>query len=234
MFGDIGYFTGAVSMKADALTFGAGITYENDGAVDLTSENSNGEAISSSTFVANTAQYCIGMDYELFRDLNLGLTWTQYERNQSTLKGTGGDLGLGINTKWNGFETILFGKNILGQKVSYNNGASEGLITEFGTAMRSPQFCVLFDMEAMGQIRWLSQLGVNLKGAGLKIYPLSNKLLGLNVGYKEKFRIGSSIKSVFCGGISLKLDPITFEYGYDTTDVFQQENQHYFSIALNF
>jgi len=235
LFGDISYFTGAVSFKLnDRLTLGLGCIYEDDGSIDVTGENDDGEAISSSVFNAHVAQYVVGMDYGLTPDYNLGLTWTQYHRSQYTLEGNGGDLGIGFKSKFSWIDIILFGKNVLGQKVSYNNNAYETLQTEIGVSFKTTPLDILGSPQLFGQAKQLTQTGILLKGAGVRFFPTQSDIIGLNIGYKEKHRIGTTLRSLFCGGITLKLEGLMFEYGYDTTDIFQQENQHYFSLALTY
>ncbi len=234
LFGDISYYTGAATLKAtEKLTIGLGFTHENDGSVDITGE-SNSQAVSQSQFTPTTTQIVGGIDYALSKDLNIGTTCTLYHRNQSKLTGIGAGLGAGLKTTGSWGELILYGKNMLGGKVTYTSSINESLIHEYGVSIKTPIIRTIVNTELLAQIRNLSELGVSLKGAGLRIYPLETPQIGINLGYKEKYQIGTQIRSLFCGGISLKLDQLTVEYGYDTTDLYQQENQHYFSVSINY
>jgi hypothetical protein len=131
-------------------------------------------------------------------------------------------------------ETILYGKNILSQKMTYNNGAFEKFEPETGLAFKSVPLSELYNAELFGQIRYLSDSTTLLKSLGISIFPLDNQFLSLTLGYKDKQQSGTNTRSLLSAGMSLNLGDISFDYAYDTTDIYQQENQHYFSLSLHF
>jgi len=235
LFGDIDYVTGAVSYKVTPeITLGLGAIVEINPNNDITSTNNANEVVSNGTFTAYTSQAILGADFKLTKDINLGLTWTQYTRRQSDLEGSGGDLGLGLRYASNVGEFVLYGKNILGQKMTYNTGASEKFAPETGLSYKSNPIPELQQSEIFGQVRYLSDDNIIMKGIGIRVFPFENPYLGLTLGYKDKQQAGSAMRSLLSAGVSLSLGDLTFDYAYDTTDVYQQENQHYFSLSLKF
>ncbi len=235
LFGDIDYVTGAVSHQVTPeITVGIGAVVEINPNNDITSTNDANEVISEGTFIAYTSQAILGADFKLAKDLNLGITWTQYTRKQSDLEGSGGDLGLGVRYAHTSGEFLVYGKNILGKSMTYNTDTSEKFAPETGMAYKSPPIQELHNTEFFGQIRYLSDDNILLKGIGIRIYPLDNPYLGLSLGYKDKQQAGSAMRSLLSAGVSLSLGNLRFDYAYDTTDVYQQENQHYFSMSLQF
>lgn len=235
LFGDSDYFTGAVSYQVTPeITWGLGAIVEVNPNNDITSTNNANEVVSDGTFTAYTAQAILGADFRLAKNLNLGLTWTQYTRKQSDLEGSGGDLGLGLRYAIYWGEVLLYSKNILAQKVVYTNDATEDLMSETGLSAKTLPLADMHDAEFFGQIKFIPQLNVVLKGLGLRVYPMNNPYLGLSLGYKEKYQTGSIPRSLISAGVNLTVGALQFDYAYDTTDVYQQENQHYFSMSLQF
>ncbi len=235
LFGDIDYVTGAVSYQVTPeITLGVGAIVEVNPNNDITSTNDANEVISEGTFIAYTSQSILGADFKLAKDLNLGITWTQYTRKQSDLEGSGGDLGLGVRYAHTSGEFLVYGKNILGKSMTYNTDTSEKFAPETGMAYKSPPIQELHNSEIFGQVLYLSDANILLKGVGIRVYPLDNPYLGLTLGYKDKQQAGSAMRSLLSAGVSLSLGNLRFDYAYDTTDVYQQENQHYFSMSLHF
>jgi hypothetical protein len=233
LFGDIDYVTGALSYKVTPeITLGIGAVVELNPNNDITSTNNANEVISNGTFTAYTSQAILGADFKLTKELNLGLTWTQYTRKQSDLEGSGGDLGLGLRYDSDWGEIILYGKNIMRQTMTYTTGASETFAPETGLSYKSDPIPELYQSEIFGQIRYLSDDTILLKGIGIRVYPLNNPYIGLTLGHKDKQQAGSAIRSLVSAGVTLSLGNLSFDYAYDTTDVYQQENQHYFSLSL--
>jgi hypothetical protein len=235
LFGDIDYMTGAVSYQVmPEITLGVGAILEVNANNDITSTNNANEVVSDGSFTAYTAQYIAGADILVAPKLNLGVTWTHYARKQSTLEGTGGDLGLGLRYGMDWGNLLLYSKNLLGQKVVYNNDATEDLMRETGLSAKSVPIEELHGMEIFGQIKHISDLNVVLKGLGLQFYPMNNPYLGVSLGYKDKYQSNSVTRGLLSAGVQLNMGALRFDYAYDTTDVYQQENQHYFSMSIHF
>ncbi|MGE4169784.1 MAG: hypothetical protein AB7F28_03595 [Candidatus Margulisiibacteriota bacterium] len=231
--GDTTYMTGAVSIKPRAdITLGFGVVYEGVGGIDATATNNSNEAISVGTFAYSSAQYVAGMNYQ--RDnLNIGISVTDYARTLATLTGNGFDFGVGIRYTSAVGDWQLFGRNVLGNKVLYSNGAQEGLASEWGVGYKSNSF-PLMNGDLYLQLKRSSAVARVMPGMGLKVYPLESKLVGLSLGYKEIPKTSTTTRGSVTIGLSLDLQPVIVEYCYDTTDAFQQESQHYISFSMKY
>lgn len=229
--GETRYLTGAVSYKLTPhVTVAAGIVYEGEAGLDLTGLDTNDEIVSTGTFEACNMHYVLGANLEVSPKINVGPTWTVYDRQLYTTKGGASDFSIGMKYTNDLFEAMGFGKNILGNRVVYSNNAMEELTTEYGLSVKSNPL-PYWDTEIFVQAKWLSSVKEPLKSVGMKFHPLNSDILGVSMGYKEKYRIGNETHGSRSAGVTLSLAPVIFEYGYDTTDVFQQENQHYFSVS---
>ncbi|NBV42637.1 hypothetical protein EBR96_07710, partial [bacterium] len=108
------------------------------------------------------------------------------------------------------------------------------LNSEFGVGFKTRELESWWHTEMLVQAKVNSQINTPLKSAGLRAYPLGTGIITLSAGYKEKFKIGSEIRGYVSSGIGISLENVTFDYGFDTTEVFAQENQHYFSMSIKY
>jgi len=232
--GDVTHLSGAISGKwRSNFTVGIGVQYEGVPNIDYTSVSGSGDVASDSTFDYASFRYVVGACYDIDPKFSIGVSWVEYRKNMLGLIGEGGDLSVGIRRRIVGGELLLNGKNLLGRTVIYNSGAVELLDQEGSVGFKSDPL-VFLDTELFVQLKYKKSVPTIMRAAGAKIYPIESKLMAISVGYKED---GSAIVPVKGGGtvgLSLDLDPLIFEYAYDTSDVYQQEAQHFVSMVMRF
>ena len=56
----------------------------------------------------------------------------------------------------------------------------------------------------------------------------------MSLGYKDKYQSNGVSRGSLSAGVNLNIGALQFDYAYDRTDVYQQENQHYFSMSVHF
>jgi hypothetical protein len=160
-----------------------------------------------------------------------------YRTNIYDIHGNGNDLAVGALYQTDYGDVILNGKNILGKKVRFNDQTSERLAEQWSLGVKSKQINLLntgfFHTELFGQLKQIQGVDEIAKSGGFRVYPFTTDVLSLSLGYNEK-PIVSSLKRSITAGVLLSLDNVWVAYSYDTSDVYQNNQQHYFSVGFRY
>ena len=229
-FADTQYMAGAVSVKPfQDVVLGVAVAYQKDSNLDHTDTTSANEAHLLGTFTMDRLQVVTGVDYCLFKAVHIGSSWVQYVSNQLEVRGYGMDMAIGVQYHGPFVGVSLSGKNIFGNSIRYNDGTQEKLSTQWGVGFKTMPLSVM-DLEVFGEIKTVSHLSAPVKNLGVRFYPLNDSNFGVSLGYREKTDVVQS-KGTMTAGVILKFHSFSFEYAYDTTDVYQNSSQHYFSVS---
>jgi len=232
-YGGANYMTSAISYKAfPELTLGVGTAYEWSTGLDYTSENNSGEFVVEDTFGAHSAQFVGGFSYAPKENISIGGSWTKYVTKLYDISGSGSDFGVGFLYESKIGDILLSGKNLLGGKITYSDEASEKLMRQWSVGIKSVPLPLL-DSEVYAQVKRISGVADLSKSIGVRVYPLKNKSLSLSVGYKQKLGV-TELKDTMTAGVGLNLGTTSLQYGYDTTDVYQNSQQHYVSLCVKY
>lgn len=232
-FGDTQYMTGAISFVArPELTVGIGAAYERSADLDFTATNNANEHVVAGQFGVDTVQLVAGVNYHLLNDLHVGASWTEYLSNIYDVHGSGSDMSVGLLYQTKVGDILVNGKNIFCHKISFNDGTSEQLASQWSLGFKSAPMPFM-DSEFFVQAKQIQGFDDVIKSAGIRLYPLSTPCLALSIGYKERPGI-SDVKETMTAGVVLNLGTMSISYGYDTTDVYQDSQQHYVSLALKY
>ena len=231
--GGADYMTSAFSFNPQPeLTIAIGAAYQRSSGLDVTSTNNANEYVANSQFDVDVIQTAIGVDYRLLDTVHIGAAWTGYASNLYDIHGSGADWTIGLRCQTPIGDLIATGKNILGNHITFTDGTYETLARQWSIGYKStPSY--FFDSEIFAQIKHIDGIDSLAKNIGIRVYPLEAQILSLSVGYKDKLVI-SSLKQTITAGAILHLGSFSIEYGYDTTDVYQDAQQHYVSFGIKY
>ncbi len=231
------YMATAISfVPYSQLTLGAGLMTEEVVNNDVTAIANDASIISVGSFDVKNSQFTVGGSYQMNNQTVLGASLIHYLSQLHTISGSGQDVMLGFQSHYSFVDIQGFGKNIFGSKIRYSNGGQETLKTSWGVSLKTDPFSSMMNAEFFWQGKiLLTDLDstVFLKSVGLRVYPLKTPIFQVGVGYRDIYN-GNGIKGSFSVGVSTKLSTLSLEYAYNTTDVYQQESQHYFSVAIRY
>jgi hypothetical protein len=233
--GDVTHLAGAISVKV-APKWTIGLGYQSEGSKDLdhTGLNHDDEVVEVSTFDYVRSRYVLGANYDVVPKTSIGVSWVQYQNHMDGYaNGTGGDITIGIRQDIRCGELLFSIQNVIGNSVKYDIDSLEKLAREYTIGYKSNPLAFA-NSEIYLQLKALEGIDTPLKSAGIRFYPLKTNLLTISGGYKEKYVPNDSAEESITYGVSLNLNPLFFEYAYDTTDIFDQESQHYFSVGFKF
>ena len=232
-FGGTRYMTSAISYTLfPELTLGFAGAYEWTDGLDFTGENSSGEAFLDDSFTASTGQVVLGLEFRPVEKLHLGASLTEYVSKLYDVHGTGSDMSLGLRYETTLGDVLFNGKNILGRKVHFNDETSEKLSSQWSIGYKSSPLPVM-DSELYAQIKQIRGIASTARSVGIRMYPMKSKVLAVSLGYKEKPGV-SDLKGTMTAGVGLNMGTFSLQYGYDTTDVYQNTQQHYVSISVKY
>jgi hypothetical protein len=232
--GDVVYLSTAVSIQPiKRVSLGIGVQMESIPNNDETALDTNDQIVSTGQFDYGSYRFVAGGAYRVTPELSVGMAFVYYLKRLGTVEGRGGDLMAGINVKTDVGTVLVAANNIHGSRIAFNTGGEERLDHEYVLGFQSSPMpfmsCTIY-----GQLKSVGSLRTPLKAAGIRTYPLDSRIFAISAGYKE---IGSAIEAHKGGatmGLSLVLDEATIEYAYDTVDIYQQESQHFLSLAIQF
>jgi hypothetical protein len=225
--------TGAISHHLSPhMTVGFGVARESSGSLDFTGEE-NDMAVSLETFEYTNTAYIAGLGVNLTEMLNVGATYTHYDKQLYTVRGQGGAFGLSAHLDFNDTDLFLKAKNLGNNPIQYNEGDDENLLAEYAISLgHSFTFSESLSTTLMGQVK-LSDGLPSLRNLGLRIHPFE-KTLALGLGYQESRGLGDQVYGGFTLGLDLTLSNITFSYAYQTTQYVAKDHEHHFSVFFGF
>jgi hypothetical protein len=209
-------------------TFGIGISGTEVDGLHRTGLDEFGEFVSVGSFEHKRSVTKLAYQFKLNQKTNIGFGLSSYENVIGSVRGTGMDGDIGLKTSMAPFELSLVGKNILFQNVSYTNGVEERLPTILTGALKASLTNIELFFQASAYDFPSSTL---LQSYGLSYRPFNLSFLSLTVGSRE-FVAGNETRSTISFGSRLLLDPLYLNYAYSPNDY--QDQNHYFSLALNF
>ena len=222
-----------------AFRFGPGIlaagimdTHVND--IPITGSDSNNEYTLIGTDSYQNSIYKVGYQIDLQPNFHLGLASTYYSQKIVTANSSGFNLDLGAVLEFNKLSLSLAVQNIVKPlAINYSNGNKETLptlLTFGGKYLLTP------DLALLGQIK-INDLGSNskyLKAVGIKWAPAwLNNTFYLSSGWNE-FQVLDSLKNKGSLGVGLNISALSFQFAFEKSDYFEQENQYYLSTQINF
>lgn len=232
-YGGADYMTTAFSCNPrPELTLAVGAAYQRSAALDATATNNSNEYVASNQFDVDVLQATIGVDYRLLNSIHLALSWTEYASNLYNVQGSGADWSIGLRSQTPIGDFIATQKNIYGNKITFTDGSYEALPREWSIGYKSLPTPFL-DSEIFAQIKHIDGIDSLIKNVGIRVYPLESKTLSLSLGYKDKVAV-SSFKETIAAGAILHLGSLSIQYGYDTTDAYEGQQQHYVSFGIKY
>jgi hypothetical protein len=139
-------------------------------------------------------------------------------------------MGLRYETKMG--DVLVNGKNIMGRQVHFSDDTAEKLASQWSLGYKSAPLPVL-DSELFAQVKQIRGIASAARSIGLRVYPMKSKALSMSIGYKEKPGI-TTLKGTMTAGVCLNMGAFSLQYGYDTTDVYQNTQQHYVSLGIKY
>lgn len=159
-----------------------------------------------------------------------GITISRYATSLDPRSGYGTNVDVGLLKINNAIEWSFILKNVLMfNDVVYDNGQTENLPLEglVSSKVDWNQFSFL------GQVRYVeAQTGILKSGA--VFYYLPFRKVYVSGGYKEFFSTIDEIQTSFTIGTGLVLGGVHLEYAYETSNVADDSEKHYFSLGLDF
>ncbi len=229
----IQYTTLSASYKVTPeLTLGIGYASETIPNLDLTGLNSTNEIIANGTFDSTQSQIVIGGAWKFNQDLATGLSITHYQHKIYTTQGSGDDLNVGLTYNFPWVSTNWFITNFFANKINYTGTANETLSRSLAVSLCSYPTSFYLS-QVFGQFK-LTDDGSLLKSLGTRFSPTDSDDFYLSLALRDAERIDQSIRTSLSIGVILYRNPITIEYAFDTTEVYQDDFQHYFSVSVSY
>jgi hypothetical protein len=213
-------------------TVGVAAAYERSADLDKTTTSTANEAVFLGTFVLDHIQTAFGTDYALSENFHVGASWIHYIDRFDGLTSYGNDLAVGATLATPIATYTVSGKNLGRRDVVYSDGTSERLPVQWTWGVKSAPLS-LFDTTLYGQLKSVDGSPKLLTSLGLHAFLDDEKTFAVSLGYRDKASAGFT-KGTFTAGVSLKLEKFTFDYAYDTADVYQNNAQYYFSVGMEY
>jgi len=222
------YMTGAASMRlTPQLTIGIGVAREGADGLDYTGEVDS-RSVALSTFGYSNSAYVVGISAQMTEMIDVGLSYTYYEKMLSDVRGQGSAFGIGARFDLGDTDVITHIKNIGVNRVRYNEGDDEQLLPEYTVGLRQNLNIFGFYTDLFGQVKMAENLPT-LKNGGIRLKPFG-EMIFVNAGYQESRGLISQVTKGLTLGVDLEIQNIIFSYAYQNTDYLEKNQEHYFSL----
>jgi len=227
---EVNYINMSVGLPTEYGTFGLGFMTARVSDIPFTGLDSLGRVIVLDTFLYRNEFYKLSYENLAMENLHLGASLTLASISaEPFLRGNGMNVDLGLLYKMNNTHISFVGKNVLrDSKVNYSNGAAETFPLE---ALLGVSHSIgAYDL--FGQLKQAGENSPILTAVAFR-YDLNNQgLITFSLGFKEFLVIGKK-QNNFSVGASLDLSGIVMDYSFETSDHFQFNGNHYFSVTIN-
>jgi hypothetical protein len=229
MLGETKVFVGSGAWKIDPQwTVAVGLNRLSMDNFFQTAEDSNGDVIKTgATFGFGQTDYTAGVAYHITPDLSLGFSGTFIDQKIATFNGSSLQWNAGLHYTAPFAQFSLVGKNLLAQRIRYNDASNQIMDRSVAASMLYP---IASDLSLLAELNAVSQPWTLLKKVGLawQIAPE----LQLRGGWHE-IKANGTVAKAFTFGVGFNVDDsLTINYAYEKNDYIEDANSHFISLQM--
>jgi hypothetical protein len=227
--------------------FGAG--YMNVGVPDIpfTQENEFGEYYAARYFNYDNMQARVAYQYSQTPNLHLGIAGVYYQTNIDQVTGKGFNCDIGMIWDIDFLKVSVVMRNIATSlKVNYENAAIKTYKQQENLPLQTV-YGIQYNWNGFEMYGQIKQDGNNkniLKSVGVNLRPSFAPFLSISGGYKEfpdikevitggQLQYQDTVGNNWVAGVGLDLLGVSFDYAYETSEHFEFNHKHYFSVGVS-
>ncbi len=235
------YKNASFAYRTDAGVFAAGFMSVDVSEIPYTQRRYNPDA-GQETFFADyyfrfdNSIIKLAYQNELLKNIYFGLSLNYYSNTMDTFKGSGYNSDAGFFIDWEPLKFSVMYKNIIWfSRAEYTSSHDSNYSGQEVYPFQTYFACIYEagDWNFLAQLKTTSDQVDKLKSMGLHYRPSFIPFFNLYGGYKEYYAL-RKVVNVHTVGVGLSLAGIDLNYAYEKSDHFDFDNNHYFSVNMNF